>query len=105
MLSKERFQMRTLVYLLLTATCIATLALAPSTSSVFASDPVPIDPTLTPVVTPGGPPPAPSPADPFVWWNNIIPLLASLYPNATYAELCLLAESMFNLLPPVTPPV
>jgi hypothetical protein len=92
--------MRSRAYLLFTATCAAALLLAPSTSTVFASDPIPIDPTLTPVVSPG-PLPAPTPADPYVWWNNIIPLLMTLYPNATYGELVLLAESMFNLLPPL----
>ena len=96
--------MRTLARLVCTAACVLTLVLTSASSSVFADDPTPLDPTTVLTGGLGGPPPPPSAADPDVWWNNIIPLLQALFPEATYEELCVAALIMYNLLPPETFP-
>lgn len=70
------------------------------TNPVAANDPLPIDPTLNPIGGTGGAPPPATAADPDYWWNSLIPLLAAMFPDATYDELCDFAFVMFNLLPP-----
>ena len=65
------------------------------------SDPLPIDPTLNPSGGPGGgATPGASPADQDFWWNVFVPMLQGMFPDATYEELCMVAEMWFNLLPP-----
>ena len=94
--------MRRLSHLLFqfAATAIAVLAFAGSPSNVWADDPEPVDPTQSSVGGPGGSPPPPTAADPEYWWFVLIPDLAEEFPDATYDELCYVALTRHNLLPP-----
>jgi len=68
-------------------------------SFVHAEVPPPLDPTITPLQTPGVyvDPTATSPEA----WDLIEAYILSLYPEADYGEICDYALSMFNALPPV----